>query len=172
LLRATAFRQGVACNHGDRRELLIAGVPVGRELKTAAVHPAGDDGSIIVILATDAPLLPTQLRRVARRITLGLAHCGSYSGTESGDLFLAFSTREPDRSSARELALPFVPEERIDPLFLATVRATEEAIINALVAAKTMTGFRGRTIEALPHDRLQELLRRHGRLKESAHEER
>jgi len=162
----------VQANHGDRRELRIAGVPVGRELKTVAGAPEGDQGSIIVILATDAPLLPIQLRRIARRITLGLARCGSYSGTESGDLFLAFSTRQPDRSSPEEPALAFVPEERIDPLFLATVRATEEAIVNALIAARTMTGFRGRTIEALPHDRLRELLRRPGPLKGPASGER
>lgn len=155
----------VQANHGERRELRIAGIPIGRELAEGGGKPDRDDGSIIVILATDAPLLPTQLRRMARRIPLGLARCGSFSGTESGDIFLAFTTCEPDEAEDGTLELSSVPDAWMDPLFLAAVRATEEAIVNALVAAKTMKGYRGRTIEALPHDGIREALRRHGLLR-------
>ena len=152
----------VQANHGERRELRIAGIPVGRELADEGEKPDKDDGSIIVILATDAPLLPTGLRRMARRIPLGLARCGSFSGTESGDIFLAFSTFEPDQAADGTLELSSMPDEWMDPLFLATVRATEEAIVNALVAAETMKGYRGRIIEAIPHEALRDALRQHG----------
>ncbi len=158
----------VQANHGLQSELLIAGIPVGKELDHRSDRPDRDDGSIIVVVATNAPLLPTQLRRVARRAGMGLARCGSFSGTESGDLFLAFSTRGPvaERQGLERLA--FVSERRLDELFLATVQATEEAIINALVAAETMTGRSGHVIEALPRRRLLGILERHGRLRKKA----
>jgi L-aminopeptidase/D-esterase-like protein len=122
-------------------------------------------GSILIVVATDAPLLPHQLERLARRAALGLARTGAVAGNGSGDLFLAFSTANPHAGDSEGVAaLTMVPNDRMDPLFEATVGATEEAIVNALVAARTMTGFRGRTVLALPHDRLREVLQRHGRL--------
>ncbi len=157
----------VQCNCGRRPQLTIAGVPVGKLIPAAAgkamVEPEvrGDVGSIIIVVATDAPLLPTQLKRLARRATMGLARTGSSSGNSSGDIFLAFSTanrganKEPGPNSVLT-----VSNERISPLFQATVEATEEAIVNAMVAAETMTGVDGHTIEALPHDKLAELMKR------------
>jgi len=160
----------VQANYGTRESLTIAGVPVGREIQGAermrgSRPPADRDGSIIVVVATDAPLLPHQLERLARRAALGLARTGAVAGNGSGDLFLAFSTANPQAGDSEGLAaLTMLPNDRMDALFEATVGATEEAIVNALVAARTMTGFRGRTVMALPHDRLREILQRHGRL--------
>ena len=124
----------------------------------------GDHGSIIIIVATDAPLIPTQLKRLARRATMGLARTGSTSGNGSGDIFLAFSTAnqhandEPGPNTVLTVA-----NERISPLFNATVEATEEAIINAMVAARTMTGIDDHTVPGLPHQQLQEVLKKYGR---------
>jgi D-aminopeptidase len=154
----------VQCNYGRRDQLRIAGVPVGKEIPE---HPAyeSDTGSIIVVVATDAPLLPTQLRRVARRVSLGLGRDGSYSGDGSGDIFIAFSTANPGAVGATGLhQLTMLPNDRLDPIFLATVQATEEAVINAMVAAKTMTGINNHTVIALPHDRLREVLKKYNRL--------
>jgi D-aminopeptidase len=157
----------VQCNCGRRPQLTIAGVPVGKLIPgtghNAMLEPElkGDVGSIIIVVATDAPLLPTQLKRLARRATMGLARTGSSSGNSSGDIFIAFSTanhsanQEPGPNSVLT-----VSNERISPLFQATVEATEEAIVNAMVAAQTMTGVDGHTIEALPHDKLAELMKR------------
>ncbi len=164
----------VQANYGSRHELRIAGIPVGREIEgfepeihepegTPGYPPSGD-GSIIVVVATDAPLLPHQLERVARRVPMGLARVGSYASTWSGDIFLAFSTAEPRDLSPVESETRYLRERRIDALFLATVQAVEEAIVNALVAAETMTGVHGNVIHALPHDQVREILRRHGRL--------
>jgi len=151
----------VQCNCGRRPQLTIAGVPIGKLIPVApgkaTLEPEvrGDVGSIIIVVATDAPLLPTQLKRLARRATMGLARTGSSSGNSSGDIFIAFSTanrganKEPGPNSVLT-----VSNERISPLFQATVEATEEAIVNAMVAAQTMTGVDGHTIEALPHDKL------------------
>ncbi len=154
----------VQCNYGRRSELRIAGVPVGKEIPE---HPAygKDVGSIIIVVATDAPLIPTQLKRMARRAALGLGRDGSYSGDGSGDIFIAFSTANAgaaDPSGVHDLKM--MPNDSLDPIFLATVQATEEAVVNAMVAAETMTGINDRTVIALPHDRLREVLKKYNRL--------
>ncbi len=156
----------VQCNYGRRDQLRIAGVPVGKEIPEHPAYGADDDtGSIIIVVATDAPLIPTQLKRLARRASLGLGRDGSYSGDGSGDIFVAFSTANPGAaSSAGVRDLKMLPNDNLDPLFLATVQATEEAIVNAMIAAETMTGVDGHTAIALPHDRLREVLRKYNRL--------
>jgi L-aminopeptidase/D-esterase-like protein len=155
----------VQANFGRRHQLRVAGVPVGAELVEAAVRPK-EEGSIIVLVATDAPLLPHQAKRLARRAALGLARTGSVSGNGSGDLFLAFSTANPGAARPDRLAqLVMLSNERMDPLFEATVQATEEAVVNALVAAETMIGRDGHTAVALPHDRLREILKKYNRLR-------
>ena len=161
----------VQCNFGTRHLLWIAGVPVGREIPGKPIwslqgDPAVEDrGSIIVVVATDAPLLPTQLKRLARRVTLGLGRLGSISGDGSGDIFIAFSTANPGAGLAqRPTQVTMMPNDQMDPLFEATVQSVEEAVVNAMVAAKTMTGVDNRTVEALPHDRLREVLRKYNRL--------
>jgi D-aminopeptidase len=154
----------VQCNYGDRNQLRIAGVPVGREIQDDKVRDK-DVGSIIVVVATDAPLIPTQLKRVARHVALGLARNGSYGGNGSGDIFIAFSTANPGAISPRGLRqITMLPNDSLDPIFLATVQATEEAVVNALVAAETMTGIDNRTVVALPHGRLREVLSKYNRL--------
>jgi D-aminopeptidase len=167
----------VQCNCGRRPQLTIAGVPVGKEIPgnepyAEATPPAmlpgsesqGDIGSIIIVVATDAPLLPHQLKRLARRAALGLARTGSISGNGSGDIFLAFSTANPHADAPPgPNTVKTVSNERISPLFAATVEATEEAIVNAMVGAKTLTGIDGHTVIALPHDRLQEVLKKYNR---------
>jgi D-aminopeptidase len=160
----------VQANHGQRRQLLIAGVPVGQEIPPDADRAAleaarGELGSIIIVIATDAPLLPHQLKRLARRATMGLARTGSTSGNGSGDIFIAFSTANPDAFKSSGLAtLEMVSNEQIGPLFEATVYATEEAIVNALVAADTMVGADDHRVEGLPHERLREILKKYNRL--------
>ena len=154
----------VQCNYGQRDQLRIAGVPVGREIGGPAVWD-DDVGSIIVVVATDAPLIPTQLKRVARRVTLGLGRDGSYSGDGSGDIFIAFSTANAGAASSEGIPqVAMLPNGELNPIFLATVQATEEAVINALVAAETMTGKKGHTVYALPHDRLRDVLAKYNRL--------
>ena len=155
----------VQANHGRRSELRIAGVPVGRDVPTAP--RAGDEpqelGSIIIVVATNAPLLPHQLQRLARRASLGLARTGATSGNGSGDIFLAFSTANPGAASNEQVAtVSMLSNSKISALFAATVEATEEAIVNALVAAETMVGHGGRRVEALPHDRLRDLVKSRG----------
>ena len=158
----------VQCNYGLRRTLRIAGVPIGQEI-TEGSFRSGDGGSIIIVVATDAPLLPHQLKRVARRAALGLGRNGSYSGNGSGDIFIAFSTANPGAAVTTGTAsLTMLPNERLNPIFEATVQATEEAIINAMVAAETMTGVSGHRVIALPHDRLREALRKYNRLAPAA----
>src|SRR5712671_6822664 len=160
----------VQCNYGRRSNLRIAGVPVGIEIPddaayTAAPFAEAERGSIIVIVATDAPLLPQQLRRLARRISLGLGRDGSISGNGSGDIFIAFSTANPGASAADHLVdLKMLPNDRIEVVFAATVQATEEAIINAMVAAETMTGIENHKVIALPHDKLRAVLKKYNRL--------
>jgi len=159
----------VQANYGMRDELVIAGVPVGRSLPEHRVYsqpepPPGGDGSIIVVLATDAPLLPHQLKRVARRAALGLARNGAIAHNGSGDIFVAFSTADESLGRTdRLLTHQSIPNDALDPLFAATVQATEEAIVNALVAARDMVGDQGRYAKALPHARLHELLAAAGR---------
>ncbi|PYX36096.1 MAG: aminopeptidase [Acidobacteria bacterium] len=154
----------VQCNYGRRSQLRIAGVPVGKEIPDHTVWN-DDVGSIIVVVATDAPLIPTQLKRLAKRVSLGLGRDGSYSGDGSGDIFIAFSTANPGAAGPKALhQLTMLPNDQIDPIFLATVQATEEAVINAMVAAETMTGANNRTVIALPHDKLREVLKKYNRL--------
>ncbi len=154
----------VQCNYGRRDQLQIAGVPVGREI-SGSPGRTKDVGSIIVVVATDAPLIPTQLKRVAKRVSLGLARDGSYSGNDSGDIFVAFSTANPGAVNSQGLRqLTMLPNDQLDPIFLATVQATEEAVINAMIAAETMTGINNHTVIAIPHDQLREILKKYGRL--------
>src|SRR5580704_8046955 len=155
----------VQCNFGTRHLLRIAGAPVGYEITGKRVWE-DDTGSIIVVVATDAPLLPNQMKRIAKRVTLGLGRLGSISGDGSGDIFIAFSTANAGAGMEQKkpVALQMLPNDRMDALFEATVQATEEAVVNALVAAKTMTGADGHTVEALPHDRLREVLQKYNRL--------
>ncbi len=168
----------VQANYGARQMLTIAGVPVGREITdlqmtfpqsaTAALHKKAEEGagSIIVVLATDAPLLPHQLKRVAQRISLGVGRVGGRGENSSGDIFIAFSTANAtefgkDHGVAN---IQMLPNAQINQIFWATAQATEEAIINAMVAAETMTGYKGAVIHAMPHDRMQEALKKYNRL--------
>ncbi|HYT73766.1 MAG TPA: P1 family peptidase [Vicinamibacterales bacterium] len=158
----------VQANHGRRPELRIAGVPVGAEIPLAPQRPGLDPepelGSIIIVIATDAPLLPNQLERIARRASLGLARTGATSGNGSGDIFIAFSTANANAASVPDIAtVQMLSNDRISAVFSATVQATEEAIVNALVAGETMHGANNRTVEALPHDTLKSLLKKYGR---------
>ncbi|HZT36974.1 MAG TPA: P1 family peptidase [Bryobacteraceae bacterium] len=160
----------VQCNCGSQRQLRIAGVPVGEELasppRASAGHPYREDaGSIIIVAATDAPLLPHQAKRLARRATMGLARTGSISGNQSGDIFLAFSTANRHIAAATSPApAMMMPNDSLNPVFEGVVQATEEAIINAMLAAESMTGVNGHRVTALPRERLRELLRKYGRL--------
>lgn len=164
----------VQANYGARNQLRIAGVPVGREIpdlmpeRPKARSAPGRDGSIIIVIATDAPVLPHQLKRIAKRASLGLGRNGSIATNGSGDIFLAFSTAHRDigteEGGLHELVM--LGNSELTPFFGATVEATEEAVVNALVAADTMTGRGGLKIYALPHDRLREILRRYNRLVE------
>jgi L-aminopeptidase/D-esterase-like protein len=158
-------------NFGRRYQLTISGVPVGHHLTedapfTHGENPNVEQGSLILVIATDAPLLPHQLKRIARRGSLGMARTGGMSGNGSGDIFLAFSTANPGaaRPVSRTATLQAVSNDQMDPLFAATVYAVEEAIINSLVAAETMTGRNGLTIHALPHEQVRRLLRAYNRL--------
>jgi D-aminopeptidase len=166
----------VQANHGARKLLRVAGVPVGQEIPQTAAARAADDaarqhdaigelGSIIIVVATDAPLLPHQLKRIARRAALGLGRTGSVSSNGSGDIFIAFSTANAGAAGAPEpVPVTMMSNERISAVFEATVDATEEAIVNALVAAETMTGVDGHRSEAISHDALRQALRKYNRL--------
>src|SRR5262245_33253161 len=157
----------VQANFGGRRQLQIAGVPVGREIPEAT-YRSKEMGSIIIVVATDAPLLPHQLKRLARRAALGLARTGSTAGNGSGDIFVAFSTANFQAANPAGLVnVTMLPNEAMNGLFEATVQATEEAIINALVAAETMTGRDDHRVIALPHDRLRDVLKKYNRLVDS-----
>jgi D-aminopeptidase len=183
----------VQCNYGGPGQLRIAGVTVGREMPgygicaagappsfpmlrgLPACSPAGappteeldDRGSIIIVVATDAPLLSHQLDRIARRAALGLGRTGSLAGNESGDLFIAFSTATTGTAGdAREAEIKMLVNDRLNPLFLATVQATEEAITNAMIAAETMTGADDVRVHGLPHDKVVEVLKKYGRIQE------
>ena len=161
-------------NFGRRPQLTIAGLPVGKEIpgevyKSASADPSygGQEiGSCIAVVATDAPLLPTQLKRLARRVSLGLARTGTISGNGSGDLFIAFSTANPNVANPNQIThdVKTIPNDLLDPLFAGVVQATEEAVVNALVDNRSMTGRDNHRVEALPHDRLRELLKRYDRL--------
>jgi D-aminopeptidase len=165
----------VQANYGSRALLRVDGVPVGREIGASEVPlpgvPGGEGaGSIIVVLATDAPLLPSQCRRLAQRATIGLARMGGTGGNSSGDIFVAFATgngglyqKEEDRAP---LAVRMLPSGAMTPLFEAAADATEEAILNALCMATTVTGVNGRVAHAMPLERLSEVLRHYRRLEE------
>jgi L-aminopeptidase/D-esterase-like protein len=156
----------VQCNYGRRFDLRIAGVPVGREIPGRAVREE-DSGSIIIVVATNAPLLPNQLKRVARHASLGLGRNGSIAGNGSGDIFIAFSTANPSAARPTGIAsVTMLPNDRLSPIFEATVQAVEEAIVNAMVAAETMTGANNVTVRALPHDELRRILKKYNRLVE------
>jgi D-aminopeptidase len=183
-----SFRVGVLvqCNYGSRAGLSVAGVPVGQEISDllpcrtrASVKPGGatrpctdpsgaasdtDTGSIIVIVATDAPLLPHQLKRIATRVSLGIGRMGGVGSNSSGDIFLAFSTANPKSAAESQRAqVDMLANARLNGLFQATVQATEEAIVNALLAAETMEGGDGLRVYALPHDRLLTAMKKYGR---------
>lgn len=153
----------VQANFGDRQQLRIAGVPVGTEIRDQ-LPMRGKSSSIIIVIATDAPLLPHQLKRVARRASLGLGRVGDISSDDSGDIFIAFSTVNFKVTKSSGLVkVSMLSNSELDPLFEATVQATEEAIINALVAAETMTGRDGNKVMAIPHDRLRQVLKKYNR---------
>lgn len=158
----------VQANYGSRKTLTIAGVPLGDELSDLMPEFRPTDqgtGSIIAVVATDAPLLPHQLQRLARRVPIGIARVGGYASNGSGDIFIAFSTANPG-VAGREgiMQADMLPNDAMSPLFLATAQATEEAIVNALIAARTMTGINGNTVYALPQDRLLGILKKYHRI--------
>jgi D-aminopeptidase len=182
----------VQCNYGSRRGLRIAGVPVGQEFTDPAICVEGSEppsqeflrdmprcgksaafserprpelGSIIIVVATDAPLLPHQLDRLVKRAALGLGREGSIASNSSGDIFVAFSTANAGAAAEKgTVALKMMPNEQLDPLFAATVQATEEAVTNAMLAAETITGADNVRAEAIPHERLREIMRKYNRL--------
>jgi L-aminopeptidase/D-esterase-like protein len=158
----------VQANFGRRAELMIAGAPVGTHLleyEPFAAHDDSGQGSLVAIIATDAPLLPHQLKRLARRGPLGMARTGGMASNFSGDLFLAYSSANSGAVSREPLVnLTAVPNARMDPLLAAATYAVEEAIINALVAAETMTGRDGLTAAAMPHEEIRDILRRYRRI--------
>ncbi|MEX0735276.1 MAG: P1 family peptidase [Steroidobacteraceae bacterium] len=164
--RALTIGALVQANYGLRESLRIAGVPVGAHLREHRAYQdeVRDTGSIIIVIATDAPLLPHQLKRLARRAGMGLARMGSHAGDGSGDIFLAFSTaNSPALSGGKFASAEFIENASLDPLFEATVQAAEEAIVNSMIAARDMTGEGGRYAKALPHAALVKLLKRYGR---------
>jgi L-aminopeptidase/D-esterase-like protein len=160
----------VQCNYGSRQNFRVAGIPVGREIKSEdpyAYQPSAisEQGSIIIVIATNAPLLPTQLKRLAHRATLGIGRDGSISGNGSGDIFIAFSTANSSASSAtKPVDVKMLPNDSLDPVLAATVEATEEAVINAMIAAESMTGIDNHHVTALPHDQLKAVLKKYNRL--------
>jgi D-aminopeptidase len=163
---AQTFSVGVfvQANCGRRDQLTIAGVPVGKEIPGAVYKE--ETGSIIIVVATDAPLLPHQLKRLARRASLGLARTGSVSGNGSGDLFIAFSTANPKVANPDQVTHPVqtIPNDLMDPIFTGVVQATEEAIVNALIDNHDMTGRDNHRVPALPHERVRELLKKYNRV--------
>jgi D-aminopeptidase len=160
----------VQCNFGSRQNLRIAGIPVGREISAEdpyAYQPSdiSERGSIIIVVATDAPLISSQLKRLAHRATLGLGRLGSISGDGSGDIFVAFSTANPHAAYSKSLTnIKMLPNESLDPVFAAVVQATEESIVNAMIAAEPMTGIDNHHVTAIPHDKLQAVLKKYNRL--------
>jgi len=157
----------VQANFGLRQDLMIAGVPVGKEitdLQPILDEPREKDGSVIVIVGTDAPLLPNELKLVAKRVAIGIGRTGTYSSDGSGDIFLAFSTATPGHNGTETMETwKVLPKALLNPVFKATVEATEEAIINALVAAETMEGINGNTLFAIPHERLRDVMKKYNR---------
>src|SRR6266550_3293915 len=150
-------------NFGRRPQLVVAGVPIGKEIPGEVYKE--ESGSCIAVVATDAPLLPNQLKRLARRVSLGLARTGAISGNGSGDLFIAFSTANPNVAGPDQVthSVTTIPNDLLDPIFTAVVQATEEAVVNALVDNHSMTGRDNHRVEALPRNRLRELLKKYNR---------
>jgi D-aminopeptidase len=159
---ARSFVVGVflQANFGRRPQLTIAGLPVGKEIPGEVYKQ--ESGSCIAVVATDAPLLPNQLKRLARRVSLGLARTGTISGNGSGDLFIAFSTANPNVANPDQIThkVQTIPNDLMDPLFAGVVQATEEAVVNALIDNHSMTGRDNHRVDALPHDRLREIMKR------------
>ena len=162
----------VQANYGNRNELTITGVPVGKEIKNLLPKITFGEkqeglGSIIVIVATDAPFLPNQLKRLARRVPVGISRVGGFGSNGSGDIFITFSTANPGAFDREEIGnINFLPNDLMNPFLNATGQATEEAIINALISAETMTGINNNTVYKLPHDRLKDILKKYNRLNE------
>lgn len=152
----------VQANYGSRETFTLSGVPMGDkfpDLMPVFRPQDRETGSIIVVVATDAPLLPSQLKRLARRVPLGISKLGGYASNGSGDIFIAFSTANSGAAARTGvLTIEMLPNDAISPLFLATSQAVEESIVNAMIAAKTMVGINGNTVYALPHDRVMEIL--------------
>lgn len=163
-LRSFTVGVFVQANFGRRPQLVIAGVPIGQEIPGEVYKK--EAGSCIAVVATDAPLLPHQLKRLARRVSLGLARTGAISGNGSGDLFIAFSTANPGAANPDQVtrSVETVPNDRMDPIFIGVVEATEEAVVNALIDNQSMTGRDNHHVDALPHDRVRKLLRKYHRL--------
>jgi D-aminopeptidase len=158
----------VQANYGSRSLLRVAGVPVGKHLQDDLLYSLRQPeftglGSIIIVVGTDAPLLPQQLKRLASRAAMGLARNGSIASNGSGDIFVAFSSANGSSGSATQ-DVRALANDSMNPLFQATIEATEEAIINALIAGRDMTGHKGRTVKAIDHERLQDILRQYNRL--------
>ncbi|MEO1199270.1 MAG: P1 family peptidase [Pseudomonadota bacterium] len=154
----------VQSNYGAFEDLVIAGIPMADAIPGPSGYRRGGDGSIIVVIATDAPLLPHQLKRLARRAPMGIARTGGVGADSSGDIFLALSTANPGVWSAAAPQADFLPNADMTNLFRGVIEATEEAILNALVAAESMTGCDGRRVDALPKPAVRDALSRHGRL--------
>jgi D-aminopeptidase len=152
-------------NFGRRPELTIAGVPVGREIPGEVYKQ--ESGSCIAVVATDAPLLPNQLKRLARRVSLGVARTGTTSGNGSGDLFIAFSTANPNAANPDQVThdVQTIPNDLMDPLLAGVVQATEEAVVNALIDNHSITGRDNHRVDALPHNRMRQLLKKYNRLR-------
>ena len=162
----------VQANYGSRDDLTIAGVPIGKEIKNLQPKITFGEkreglGSIIVVVATDAPLLPNQLKRLARRVPVGISKVGGFGSNGSGDIFIAFSTANSGAFNREEIKkISFLPNDLMNPFLKATAQATEEAIINALVSAETMTGINNNTVYKLPHDELKKILKKYNRIYE------
>tara|TARA_R110000765_G_scaffold216108_1_gene320735 strand:- start:2973 stop:4142 length:1170 start_codon:yes stop_codon:yes gene_type:complete len=173
IIDSTTYTLGVLvqANYGGRKSLTIAGVPVGKEITDKMplwdpIRYEEDRGSIIVIVATDAPLLPHQLKRLARRVPIGISRLGGYGGNSSGDIFIAFSTANPGSADReKDQMVKMLPNDQISRLFEATAEATEESILNALVAAETMVGKNNTTVYEMPEEKVIEILEKYGRIK-------
>ncbi|MDN3204094.1 P1 family peptidase [Algoriphagus sediminis] len=174
VINNTTYTLGVLvqANYGSRENLTIAGVPIGKEITDHKIlwdplKRQEERGSIIVIVATDAPLLPHQLKRLARRVPIGISRVGGYGGNGSGDIFIAFSTSNPGAADRVEMQqLTMIPNDKITSLFEAVAQATEESILNALVAAETMVGKNNTTVYELPEEEVMELLEKYARIEE------
>ena len=162
----------VQANYGNRDDLTIAGVPIGKEIKNLQPKITFGEkreglGSIIVVVATDAPFLPNQLKRLARRVPVGISKVGGFGSNGSGDIFIAFSTANSEAYNREEIKkISFLPNDLMNPFLKATAQATEEAIINALVSANTMIGINNNTVYKLPHDELKNILKKYNRINE------